>query len=61
MSLDDLVSVIGSSHNGAPLVEFLLERADRIPAADSGRECTRALTDAEVNLLLAGDGPEGAA
>jgi hypothetical protein len=40
-------------------VEILLERADRILAADGGRDCKRALTDAAIDLLLAGD--QGAA
>ena len=40
MRLDDLVRHIrGASHDGI-LVE-ILERADRILAADGGRECTR--------------------
>jgi len=42
-------------------VEILLERADRILAADGGRNCKRVLTDAELDLLLAGGEPKGAA
>ena len=57
--LSDLVRhVRGSSHEDGPIVDILLERADRILAADGGRDCKRALTNAEVDLLLAGDEPE---
>ncbi|HTF33334.1 MAG TPA: hypothetical protein VK714_06475 [Myxococcota bacterium] len=44
----------------AHLAEILLERAERILAADGGRHCNRALTEAEVDLLLAGDEPGAA-
>ena len=43
-----------------PLAEILRERADRILAVDGGRECKRALTDEEIDLLLAGDEPKDA-
>jgi len=39
-----------------PVVDILLERADRILGADGGRDCKRVLTDAEIDLLLAGRG-----
>lgn len=51
----------GASQDDGPLVEILLDRADRILAADGGRKCTRAPTDAEVDLLLGGDDLKGAA
>jgi hypothetical protein len=61
LHLADLVyHVRGPSRDGA-VVEILLERADRILATDGGRDCDRALTGAEVDLLLAGDPPNGAA
>ena len=61
LRLADLVRTVGGSPFDADLVEILLERADRILAKDGGRDCKRALTDAEIDLLLAGDEPEGAA
>jgi len=42
-------------------VDILLERADSILVADGGRDCMRVLTDAEIDLLLAGDEPKDAA
>ncbi|HTF32471.1 MAG TPA: hypothetical protein VK714_02085 [Myxococcota bacterium] len=61
LRLIDLVRhVRGSSPDGA-VVDILLERADRLLAADGGRDCKRVLTDAEVDLLLAGDDPKDAA
>ena len=61
LHLADLVRhVRGASHDG-PVVEILLERADRILAAEGGRHCRRVLTDAEIDLLLAGDAPTDAA
>jgi hypothetical protein len=61
MRLTDLVRhVRGSSHENSPIVDILLERADRILAKD-GRHCKRVLTDAEIDLLLAGDEPRDAA
>ena len=59
--LTDLVRTVGGVPFDAHLVEILLERADRILAKDGGRYCKRALSDAEIDLLLAGDQPEGAA
>ena len=59
--LSNLVRHVRGSSPDGPVVEILLERADRILAADGGRDCKRALTDAEIDLLLAGDQPEGAA
>jgi hypothetical protein len=52
-SLEDLVREVAPS--GGPLAEIILERADRILAKDGGRQCKRALTDEEVDLLLAGN------
>ncbi|HTF34305.1 MAG TPA: hypothetical protein VK714_11490 [Myxococcota bacterium] len=57
--LSDLVRTVGGSPFDADLVEILLERADRILTSDGGRECTRVLTDVEIDLLLAGDEPDG--
>jgi len=55
LRLADLVRhVRGASPNGS-VVDILLERADRILAKDGGRDCKRMLTDAEIDLLLAGD------
>ncbi|HME69106.1 MAG TPA: hypothetical protein VKM54_04475 [Myxococcota bacterium] len=60
--LADLVRhVRRSSNENGPIVDILLERADRMLAKDGGRKCKRVLTDEEVDLLLAGDEPEGAA
>ena len=60
LRLADLVRhVRGASHDG-PVVDILLERADRILAKDGGRDCKRVLTDAEIDLLLAGDEPKDA-
>jgi hypothetical protein len=54
--------VRSSSNENGPILDILLERADRILAKDGGRKCKRVLlTDEEVDLLLAGDEPEGAA
>ena len=57
--LSNLVRHVRGSSPDGPVVEILLERADRILAADGGRDCKRALTDAAIDLLLAGD--QGAA
>ena len=60
MRLADLMRhVRSSSEENGPVVEILLERADRILAKDGGRNCKRVLTDAEIDLLLAGDEPKG--
>jgi hypothetical protein len=56
--LADLLRHVGDSQDG-PLVEILLERADRILAADGGRDCKRVLTDAEIDQLLGDDEPKG--
>ena len=59
--LTDLMRhVRSSSEENGPVVEILLERADRILAKDGGRNCKRVLTDAEIDLLLAGDEAKGA-
>ena len=61
LHLADLVRhVRGASPNGS-VVDILLERADRILAKDGGRGCKRVLTNAEIDLLLAGDEPRDAA
>lgn len=61
MRLTDLMRhVRSSSEENGPVVEILLERADRILAKDGGRNCKRVLTDVEIDLLLAGDEPKGA-
>ncbi|HTF34953.1 MAG TPA: hypothetical protein VK714_14820 [Myxococcota bacterium] len=59
--LDDLVRHLRGVSQDGVLVDILLERADHILAADGGRECTRVLTDVEIDLLLAGDEPKDAA
>jgi hypothetical protein len=59
--LSDLVRIVGGSPFDAHLAAILLERADRILATDGGRNCERALTDGEIDLLLAGDHPEDTA
>ena len=60
LRLADLVRhVRGTSPNGS-VVDILLERADRILATDGGRDCKGVLTDAEIDLLFAGDEPKGA-
>jgi hypothetical protein len=59
--LSDIVRTVGGSPFDPDLVEIFLERADRILAADGGRDCKRVLTDAEIDLLLAGDEPKDAA
>jgi len=59
--LADLVRHVQGALPDGPVVNILLERADRILARDGGRDCKRVLTDEEVDLLLAGDEPEGAA
>ena len=62
MTLDDRVRHLrGASQEDGPLVEILLKRAGRILARDGGRNCRRVLTDAEIDLLLAGDQPESVA
>ncbi len=61
MHLTDLVRhVRTSSEENGPVVEILLGRADRVLAKDGGRNCKRVLTDAEIDLLLAGDEPKSA-
>jgi hypothetical protein len=60
LRLSDLVRTVGGFPLDAQLVEILLERADRILAADGGRHCERVLTDAEIDLLLAGEEPGSA-
>jgi len=59
--LADLVRHVRGSSPDVAVVEILLERADRILAADGGRHCERVLTNAEIDLLLAGGDPQGAA
>ena len=61
MRLADLVRLVQGALPDGPVVEILLERADRILAKDGGRDCKRALTDVEIDLLLAGDEPKDAA
>lgn len=62
LRLADLVRhVRGSLHENGPIVDILLERADRILAKDGGRRCKRVLTDGEIALLLAGDEPKNVA
>ena len=61
MRLADLVRHVQGALPDGPIVDILLERADRILAADGGRVCKRVLTDAEIDLLLAGDEPKDAA
>jgi len=55
--LADLVHDVRGASPDCPLVEILLERADRILAKDGGRHCERVLTDAEIDLLLPGGEP----
>ncbi len=59
--LADLVRLVQGGLPDGPVVDILLERADRILAADGGRNCKRVLTEAEIDLLLAGDAPKDAA
>jgi len=61
MRLADLVRHVRGASRDGPVVEILLERADRILAAYGGRDCKRVLSDAEIDLLLAGDEPKDAA
>ncbi|HBZ72152.1 MAG TPA: hypothetical protein DEP35_21450 [Deltaproteobacteria bacterium] len=61
LHLSDLIRTVGGLPLDVQLVEILLERADRILAKDGGRDCKRVLTDAEIDSLLAGDGPESVA
>ncbi|HME68799.1 MAG TPA: hypothetical protein VKM54_02920, partial [Myxococcota bacterium] len=61
LRLADLVRHVPGASRDGPVVEILLERADRILAKDGSRDCKRVLIDAEIDLLLAGDEPEGAA
>jgi hypothetical protein len=56
--LSDLVHTVGGDPFDAHLVEILLERADHILAKDGGRHCKRAVTEAEIDVLLAGDEPK---
>jgi len=60
MRLPDLVRHIQGALPDGPVVDILLERADRILALDGGRDCKRVLTDVEVDRLLAGDELKGA-
>jgi len=59
LTLADLVRQVAP--DDGPLAEIILERADRLLAAAGGRNCKRALTEAEIDLLRAGGEPEGAA
>ena len=62
--LSDLVRhVRGSSHMALSLTSCLSAPTAfwRPMAADGGRDCKRVLTDAEIDLLLAGDEPKDAA
>jgi hypothetical protein len=60
LCLADLVRhVRSSSEEDGPIAEILLERADRVLAADGGRYCKRVLNGVEIDGLLAGDEPEG--
>ena len=52
LRLNDLVRIVGGVPFDGKLVEILLERADRALAGDGGRDCKRALTEAEVDILL---------
>jgi len=61
MRLADLVRHVRGALPDGPVVDILLERADRIVAADGGRACRRVQTNGEIDLLLAGDQPEDAA
>jgi len=56
--LSDLVDAVGGFPGDTELVEILLRRADRLLAMDSGRDCQRVLTDAEIDSLLTGDDPK---
>ena len=60
MRLADLVRHVQGALPDGPVVDILLERAHCILAADGGRACKRVLTDAEIDLLLAGDEPKDA-
>ena len=57
----DIVRSVGGVPFDAHLAEILLERADRVLAADGGRGCERVLTEVEIDRLLAEDEPEEAA
>jgi hypothetical protein len=57
LRLADLVRHVQGALPDGPVVDILLKRADRILAKDGGRDCKRVLTDAEVDLVLAGDEP----
>jgi hypothetical protein len=59
--LDDLVRHIRGAARGSSIADILLERADKVLAADGGRDCARVLTDVEIDQLLAGDEPKDAA
>ncbi|HTF32103.1 MAG TPA: hypothetical protein VK714_00195 [Myxococcota bacterium] len=54
LRLADLVRLVQGGLPNGPVVEILLERADRILAADGGRDCKRVLTDAEIDLFACG-------
>ena len=56
MCLADLAChVRSSSDENGPIVESLLERADRILAKDGGRDCKGVLTGKEIDRLLSGE------
>ena len=61
LRLADLVRHVQGALPDGPVVDILLERADRILAAAGGRNCKRVLTDAEIALLLVGDMPKDTA
>ena len=61
LHLADLVRHVRGASPDGPVVDILLERAERILAKDGGRDCRRVLTDAEIDLLLSGDAPKDTA
>jgi hypothetical protein len=61
LRLADLVRLVQGGLPNGPVVDILLERADRILAKDGGRDCKRVLSDEEIDLLLAGNKPKDAA
>jgi hypothetical protein len=58
MRLADLVRHFRGASPDGPVVDILFEP---VLAKDGGRDCKRVLTDAEIDLLLPSDDPEGAA
>src|SRR5271166_5244306 len=59
LRLADLVRhARSSSDENGPIVDILLERADRILAKDGGRNCKRVLTDAEIDCCLRAMSPK---